>query len=936
MKGRNLLVNLFVIFMGLTFSVTAQEGNRSANEQMTYMEKARVNQQTGTVDPSDVLDARMQLQKVQQKRALGLDWQEMGPDNFGGHVTTVLLDNQDDSKQTIYVGAFTGGIWKSTDGGLIWEKISPNSKNLFVTDFAQADDGTIYAATGLEGAYAGQGIYKSSNGMDFTQIASTAPASDDQDTWSYISDIEVTNGKIFAATNTGLMISPDSGDSWNQASTEDGTIDGFCNDVEVNDNGVIFTAVEGTSYRSETNASGFVSIAGSADTLLPSNMVKQVKFAVAPTEQNKVYAVATNYTGFLVGVYMTSDDGTTWSLIGPGTDGTGLFSPFADPTNPDQGTADDAASITVSPNDPDVLYVGGTTVFRGVAPQDDGYYTWEREFFSTLGVNAFVFKNNNNYLMATNYGLQVYDRGNDVPLPQPLNNFLNISSFHSVSLGIDDKVIGGEDRFGILHFPMEEVNTDLNAVNIQPGNGGLTERSVINHETLILSLEATEGGGGENMQRSRDMAESFAQNFLIPDIGAESGDYEAQFIRFKLWESLNNQDSRDSVYFKAQYQSYSAGDVVTVRSEAEDYPFEYTLESDLNQGDSVQVKDIISGRLFVAAEQGGSEAEVWMTPDIHEYGRELDWYQIAELGDHEIPSAVAVSESGNYVYVGTEQGTVYRLGNVLAAYDSATANYNSAECVVSNDLVMEEEDRMITSIATDPTDDSHIVVTMGNYGNDNYVYESFDALADEPGFSSIQYNLPKAPVYSSLIEMHNSNRLLIGSEMGVFALENESWTVEQNGVGSLPITQIRQQTKDSDTKKAISAITNGDTVYRVYKGIKNNGVIYMSTFGRGIWKSVNYVGMDEDPADQLATATSLDFYPNPVRDKVTIEMDGDEKRDLDIKIFDINGRLVLSREFESFQAGELTIDVNSLNNGTYLMQLNNGRELQSGKFMILK
>jgi len=937
MKGRNLLLNLFVLLMGFTLTVSAQKSSGPDTKDMTYMEKARVNQHTGVVNPSDVLAARQQFKQVNQNRALGLDWIEVGPDNYGGHVSDVLLDNQDESGNTIYVGAFTGGIWRSTDGGLIWEKINTNEQNLFVSEFAQADDGTIYAATGIEGAYAGQGIYKSTNGVDFTRIGSTTPANDDTDTWSYISDIEIKGSKLYAATYTGLMISPDGGESWNQASTDEGAIEGICHDVTVTNNDVIFTSVEGTSYRSETNSAGFVSVSGNADTLIPSDMVKKVKFAAAPSEATKVYALATNYSGYMVGVYTSSDEGKTWQLIGPGTEGEGLFSPFFNPNDPGQGSADRGATIVVSPNDASKVYVAGTQAFQGSDPGDGGFYTWEKEFLATINVNNIRFLNPNEYYMATNSGLLSFNRNENSIASY--NNYLNISSFNGVSLGVDDKILGAENGFGILRFPLEGEGVDNkhNAVTIRSGRAGVVERSFINQNTIILGFEATTGGGGENMYRSRDLGASYANIFLPEDVGSTGGDYNADFIQFALWESLNNQQSKDSVSFIAESQSYNAGDVVTVRSRSEAYPFEYTLENNLNQGDSVMVKDIVSARIFVAAEGDGNGAEVWMSKDIHQYGEVgMDWYQIAELARYEVPSAIAHSKDGNYMYVGTEGGIVYRLRNVLAAHDSATANYSSSQSAITTDTVFYDEDRMVTSIAIDPTNNNHVVITLGNYGNDHYVYETSNMLAAEPDFSSIQNNLPKAPVYSSLIEMHNSNRIIVGSELGVFSLDNNSWTAEQDGIGALPITQIRQQTNNSQTKTAINAVINGDTTYRTYKGIQNNGMIYMATYGRGLWKSANYVGTDEGPSTVMPSEGSLELYPNPVQDKVTVVVDDNKAKDFDIRIYDINGRLVMSRNLNDFNNGKVILDVHTLKNGTYLMQMNNGRNLKTGKFMILK
>ncbi|MCF8335986.1 MAG: T9SS type A sorting domain-containing protein [Bacteroidales bacterium] len=906
--------------MGLSLSVTAQENNNSTDDQKTYLEKARANQQTGNVDPEDVLKAREQMKKMDQSRALGLNWIEVGPDNFGGHTTAILIDNQDPSGNTLYVGAFTGGIWKSTDGGVIWEKINNENQNIFITSLAQASDGTIYASTGSRNEYVGQGLYKSTNGNTFNRISSTEPTYSEDDTWSFVKDIEVHEGNLYAATNTGLMISSDDGESWEKAANEDGPLEGFCQDVEVASDGVMYIDIEGETYRSDSGPSNFVTMSGSSDSLLPSSLSEKVNFATTPADASIVYAVSIDDVGELVGVYLSEDAGVSWRLIGPG--GTDIFNPFSG------GTGLKAATLKVAPDNPDKVYLGGSYIYQGVNPGDGGYFAWERSFMAFgLRVEDMAFKNANSFYAATSTGVIGYI-DNEL---KTFNKFLNISSFNAVSLGIDDKVLGGEDLFGILHFDMTG-NTEQSATTIynEYSKGGYVERSVLRKQNIVLSA-ASQDGETSVMERSRDLGESFGQNFLP----SQAQDYQSNFPPFELWESFNNPMSYDSVYFKA-YENYEAGDDVLVKSNTVAYPFEHTLDAPLNEGDSVKVQDLVTARLFIAKDDGSSYGEVWMSPEVHLYGQQPVWYQVAELERGEVPRSIEVSENGDNVYVGTEGGVVYRLSNLLMAHDSATAMYNSSQSVVTKDTIFYEEDRMVTSISEDPNDENHVVITLGNYGNDSYVYESFNSLDEQPEFSDISFNLPDVPVYSSLIEMHSSDRIIIGSEFGVFSLENSEWSPDYDGIGTVPITQIRQQTQNSETKTVMGDIVNGDTAQLTFEGIQNNGMIYISTYGRGLWKSANYVGIGDQPEGSSSSVSALDIYPNPARKIVSISLKNSQdwlNENSYVQIYDINGRLVLTQPVNATDS-EMKVNISSLSEGAYMMQISNARKKAASKFLI--
>ncbi|MGM0566323.1 MAG: T9SS type A sorting domain-containing protein [Bacteroidota bacterium] len=931
MKGKNLLLSLLAVFSGIAITVHAQQAG--SPEKMTYLQKARVNQETGKINPEDVLKARDQMANMSASRALNLDWIEGGPDNFGGFVSAVLIDNQDESGKTMYAGAFTGGIWKTTNGGLVWNKINHETKNLFVSSFAQAEDGTIYASTGIKDRFIGQGLYKSENGEDFTLLPATEPNHKDSEApWSYTQKVVIDEGTVYAATNDGLMVSTDNGSSWEKAATSDEELSGFTCDVEISGNGIIYTFIDGEAYHSEGAVNGFNMISGSADSLLPSGEAR-IRFAAAPTTPEIVYALVIDSDGFMEGVYKSENNGIEWHVVGPG--GSDLFRPF-ESTNDSEGTGLESGAIAVAPDDENEIFIGGTYVYRGVNPQDGGYYAWEKPFAIAtptlpFNIQSFHFATPNKFFVASEYGIASFNTATSEYISY--NKFLNISSLNSVSVGINEKVLVGENKYGVLYFPMFEA-VEQDAEQVLPGRGGLVEQSILSEENIIISLEAVQGTQ-EQMFRSQDNGTAFGQNFLKEEMGY-SGDteYDAEFIQFELWESFDNPYSEETVYFKADEDtSYNAGDKVYVQSKTVGYPIEYTLESNLNSGDSVQVADPVAARLFVAIESS-NEAQLWMTPEVHKYGVEPVWYQIAQFADDEVPSDVEVSDDGNQVYVGMETGVVYRMNNVAMANDSATAMFDSPESVITNDTIFVMEDRMITSVSVDPNDNDHVIVTLGNYGNEDYVYETFNATADEPSFESIQYNLPNVPVFSSLVEMNNSNHVLVGSEFGIFSLEGDTWTLDAGEMGAVPVTEIRQQVDNSESITIPVGELAGETVYRTYKGISNYGVIFASTYGRGMWKSRNFVGVDEiEAGNGEAQGNTLAMYPNPAVDKVTIELNEEMNDKTVIRILDMQGRVVLEKQ-ASAQGKTASVEIGFLKPGQYMVRTTAGNQTETGKLIV--
>jgi len=70
------------------------------------------------------------------KTVANLNWVERGPANVGGRTRGIVVDPDDASKNTWYVGSVGGGVWKTTDAGTSWRNLTDEIPNLATTAIA--------------------------------------------------------------------------------------------------------------------------------------------------------------------------------------------------------------------------------------------------------------------------------------------------------------------------------------------------------------------------------------------------------------------------------------------------------------------------------------------------------------------------------------------------------------------------------------------------------------------------------------------------------------------------------------------------------------------------------------------------------------------------------------------------------------------------------
>jgi len=944
--------------------VVVNKNNSVQNELISsnYFNLVRNNQHSGLINPQLVVAASVKTDLLNSSRSVSnIDWNVVGPDNAGGRTRALLYDNTDASGNTIYAGAVTGGMWKSSDNGITWDKINSANENLFVSCITQDSEGALYVGTGemffAEGAsqlgqlgysngFMGSGIYKSTDGNNFELIESTKPEANTPSVdWDFINEIQVdANGRIYAATNTGLKFSDDQGASWQMAKDTAGNeLTGNSYDVKTAGSFVV-ASVDNQCYTSVGDALQFVSHStGEVDQLPLKGEIRRAEFAIAPSDNSVVYVSLINNNGYLKGVYRSGDSGATWQVVLPETNSLMIFF----------GAGEYFNTLVVFPDNPNKVLLGGHDLWLGYKTNDTGLFFWEQKS-STFGIpgsanilaggnHVYAFRPNHptQLMIGTSSGIYKGEFSDPDFLSQPANRKYYTTQFYRVACsGIENYTIGGAQENGILKIT-GETNSPGYSTQIY-GNGALggdVAISLINPDVIVY------GGYGGSVLRSEDRGENVSTQFLTGDITNAN----AAITPVAIWESFNNENSRDSIWYHAR-EDIAAGSTIKVRSSNSGYPFNYTLSDDsgLQDGDSVEVVDPISSRLFIAVDGG-----VFMTKELHNFGKTPEWFQIANgaVGFAGMPNTIAYSSDANHLWVGTIDGKVYRISNLALAYNKALADVNEPTCIVANSMfqITDPEtgnliDQAVTSISVDPQDPTKVLVTFGNYGNANYVFYTENALDQSPLFESKQGNLPEMPVYSSLIEMSDENTVILGTENGIFTTENimsnlPAWTFNSDQMGKVPVFDLKQQTVPQ-ASVTLTVIAGMDTSDIVYPGATNYGIVYAGTYGRGIYKTSTYrkpLGIEDHNTENGNTSKgSLKVYPNPATNTIYFELNVKISSTADVLIYNQAG-LQVKATVVSLNKGDSRgrINISDLPTGSYIIRVRTGNKISTQKFVKL-
>jgi Secretion system C-terminal sorting domain len=336
---------------------------------------------------------------------------------------------------------------------------------------------------------------------------------------------------------------------------------------------------------------------------------------------------------------------------------------------------------------------------------------------------------------------------------------------------------------------------------------------------------------------------------------------------------------------------------------------------------------------------------IWITRQALNLTVDPDWWRIGRapisgqtvLNQLNAPNtgvkAFEFTPDGNTLWYSDWSGGMWRINGLKDCYSAAYA------ADIDQDQIITNAGGVITSIAVDPNDIDHVVITVGGYGTTSggKVRETNNATAAVPIWNSIWeftgdfVSLERMPCFSSIINVEDpsGNTIVIGTEFGVYATDDggATWThcdqVTDSSVGKLsyvPVFDIRQQT-----------ISN-----RRFMNTSNYGSVYAGTHGRGIFRSDDYFNSVEEFNPANAASNSLKVYPNPASAEAYLEVNlSSAVNTAKIDVYDINGKLVrtITKGYMGSGKHQVSLSAEELPAGNYIVTMRAGVTSGVGKFV---
>ena len=942
--------------------VPRTQGNETAE---SFMSSLRANQHTGLIDPALMLQAAQNQSKA--TNADDLYWISMGPDNMGGQTTAVLYDNQ---THWVYIGSKGGGVHVTYNAGVTWHQVG--DQNLMVSCMAQDADGIIYVGTGdggsktaeynglsqqgYDNSFIGTGIYMIDAEGNINQMASTAPTLNNVTAWSFVYDLATSGNTLYAATGEGLKYTTDKGATWTTL------VEGEAMAVKVLSDGTIMASVDGQLYIGTAEAMTCHSSDGNSATYDDDNNIIALPkaaglldIAFAPSNENVMYASCVNASGVHTGIFVSYNGGQTWAIALPAVGqnlgnnvygGYGLYN----------------HGIVVDPTDEGRLFILGYYLWKiEKSATGVGYYLCEEVTGQSMymlpnylhvGLHALAFNpkegRENECYFGTDGGVyKATNSGGNFSFSYSNRNYVTSRMFSVAYCGKPTRVLAAGLDHGVVRIDGDEnLNTLSHGewINIDGVTYGMfTDAyqagpcaiSCINPKTIFVTYK--DGG----LYRSETAGEDWVSvNFTTSStLNSGSGISTSSFrMPVLLYEDFDDELNPATVWFKNEGEfNLAAGTTVQCMSNS-DFPFDYTLEQPLIVGDSIEVHDPISSRFFIAYTD-----VVYMTRQALDFAVETEWYLVSNKANAGVtgePLSMAISADGDHLFVGTKEGRLFRVSNLNTVLDaeSGTIGDTINFQVTTTEITLPTDGQCVTSVAVDPRDANKIIVTLGNYGNDTYVLYSTNALAEEPTMVSKQGNLPKMPVYSSVIEMSTGEGIL-GTEHGIYTTTNiasPSWVADSKCLGDVPVMELKQQLLSWDDQIEINETEDG-TFTTVYPGVHNKGIIYAATYGRGVFRCENFKETGESVPDMpVAVETTVSMYPNPVQGQAKVSFTVNDNAVVSYQVYDLVGRMVKSQTLGNYTEGEheANVDMSDLSAGSYIMRVSQGNSSSCVKFVV--
>ena len=863
---------------------------------------------TGEI-PKNVRQQEMKFVKNLPKKTYKTaseDWTSRGPFNAGGRTRAFAIDVNDSN--TIVAGGVTSGIFKSTDSGTSFQRVTPATNLQSITAIAQdhreGKTDTWYYGTGeyygvisaasFSNRTSGDGIYKSTdNGATWTALASTltgTPTSYGDGVfdivWRIVVDPTTSQDIVYAAVYNNIMRSVDGGATWDIV-LGDGISKSDYTDLIMTPSGVLYaTFSNGTNkgfYRSE-NGIDWTKISNG---ILLGNVNRTV-LAFSPCNENEVYFLANTPSSGLNRhsiwhyTYVSGDglaEGGIWDNRSQNLPNgeCKFFYTF------DFGKYDSQSSydmhIAVKPDDCDVVLIGGTNVYRS----DNGFttpdYAWIGGYqCDSITPSNYVYTNhhpdqhfiyfdktNPDFVYTANDG-GLY-RTDDIFQEKvdwtPLNNGYVTTQFYTIAIEPgetdSDIIVGGTQDNGTWFINSENPTDPWTWAYIGDGAyAAITE----GHDAYYLSWQRgrifkfliDEEGNTTDFTRI-DHAEPGSGNLFINPFLLDPLDPNTMYVP----------------YNKEIWRNTKLDEIELVGNEYEPLPENW---------------EKMSLGLASAVARVTSVAMNKPNPDI--------------------------------LFYGTEAGKLYKILNPKSD-DFERIN-------ITSDLF---PNGYISSIALDEFNPNQIMVTFSNYNVRSIFYSNNlgetwtdvggNLEGDNPNIQGTGPSIMWGTIHNT---PENGQIFYVGTSVGLYSttdIEATNIVWEQEGSTSI-----------------------GNSIINMMQSRAYDDKLVVATHGNGIFSN----GLP--PMTGLSTpkpTTSLSFdkvQPNPFNDVTKIKFSIPQDAAIDLSIRDMQGRVVSSLIHDNLPQGKHMALWNGTNasgqrvaSGVYVLVLSDGTSLLSRRIVLL-
>ena len=481
-------------------------------------------------------------------------WEFTGPTNIGGRITDIEIPDGD--LQTMYIGAATGGILKTTDGGASWTNLFLEVPVISIGDIAIDPDNSdiLYVGTGEANSssfsFWGNGMYKSTDaGLTWQHLGLENSA--------YIGRVLVDHansqrvfvaacGYLFSYTDErGVYRSEDGGTSWEQVLYLTDSTAAIDLVQHPTDPDILYAAMwqrsRGLEYRNSFGAtSGIWKTMDGGDTwteltngLMAGQDVGRIGLTLCKSQPDVLYAFY-DLPDYEVGVFKTEDGGLSWTRTNDG-DLYGMNSSFGWYFG----------QIRVDPNDPFSVFVMGVPLY---ATQNGGQSWYEIADNIHVDHHAMVIDETTSTIIEGNDG-GLYTSDTYGSSWSKINN-LPITQFYAIDIDylLPDRIYGGtQDN--------NTIRTLTGAVNdwqpILGGDGMYTLVDYTNSNVIYAEYQwgnlFRSNNGGNNMQYIGQNWENERKNWSAPLAMHPVDPNILYFGTYRVWKTFNKGNSWSAV-----------------------------------------------------------------------------------------------------------------------------------------------------------------------------------------------------------------------------------------------------------------------------------------------------------------------------------------------------------------------------------------------------